>query len=107
MIDSQEQVGGWPLLKSKTAPTDTVADAMPDDWERAHGLDPANPADRNAVIGTATGIRIRRSIRTASSGVRPLGAGQVMGSGEEGFGIGIWDSGDGKCRSQTAINAGQ
>jgi hypothetical protein len=48
MIDSQEQVGGWPKLKSAVAPLDTDRDGIPDDWERAHKLDPADPADRNA-----------------------------------------------------------
>lgn len=48
MIDSQTEVGGWPLLESRQAPTDTDRDGMPDDWERAHNLDPVNPADRNA-----------------------------------------------------------
>ena len=32
------------------APLDTDDDGMPDDWELAHGLDPANPADRNAIV---------------------------------------------------------
>lgn len=48
MIDSQEQVGGWPVLKGNAPPIDTDRDGMPDDWERMHGLDPANPADRNS-----------------------------------------------------------
>ena len=48
MIDTQDQVGGWPMLKSLQAPADTDRDGLPDDWESAHGLDPANPADRNA-----------------------------------------------------------
>lgn len=26
-----------------------MADGMPDAWEREHGLDPANPADRNGL----------------------------------------------------------
>ena len=44
-IDSQSEVGGWPdLPKGRPAP-DRDGDGMPDAWERAHGLDPANPAD--------------------------------------------------------------
>lgn len=27
----------------------SVHDGMPDAWEREHGLDPANPADRNGL----------------------------------------------------------
>lgn len=47
LIDSQEQVGGWPELRSAEAPADRDHDGMPDAWEEAHGLDPADPADRN------------------------------------------------------------
>jgi pectate lyase len=45
VIDSQDQVGGWPELKSTPAPLDSDGDGMPDDWEREHHLDPNNPAD--------------------------------------------------------------
>lgn len=51
IIDSQGQVGGWPELAAGTPWVDGDGDGLPDDWERAHGLDPANaadgPADRN------------------------------------------------------------
>lgn len=49
IIDSQENVGGWPKLKSKPAPKDTDHDGMPDAWEKKHGLDPNNSEDRNKV----------------------------------------------------------
>lgn len=49
IIDSQQDVGGWPELKSAAAPADSDHDGMPDAWEREHGLDPANPADRNGL----------------------------------------------------------
>ncbi len=45
IIDSQEEVGGWPALKSLLAPEDSDHDGMPDQWELSHGLDPHNPAD--------------------------------------------------------------
>jgi hypothetical protein len=48
LINSPSQVGGWPALRSAPAPLDTDRDGMPDAWELAHGLDPRNPADRNA-----------------------------------------------------------
>lgn len=47
LIDSQDEVGGWPLLESGTAPADTDRDGMPDAWEDAHRLDPACADDRN------------------------------------------------------------
>ncbi|MCB1130296.1 MAG: immunoglobulin domain-containing protein [Verrucomicrobiae bacterium] len=49
IIDSQADVGGWPALQSSPAPPDGDADGMPDAWESARGLDPANAADRNIV----------------------------------------------------------
>jgi len=47
IIDSQNDVGGWPTLASTTPPSDSDRDGMPDAWETSHGLDPQNPADRN------------------------------------------------------------
>jgi pectate lyase len=48
LLDSQDEVGGWPVLKSKPAPKDADRDGMADAWEMANNLDPKNPADRNA-----------------------------------------------------------
>jgi hypothetical protein len=45
IIDSQEQVGGWPELKSARPPVDTDEDGMPDSWERKFGLNPKDPSD--------------------------------------------------------------
>ncbi|MFV3126063.1 pectate lyase family protein [Niveispirillum sp. KHB5.9] len=45
IIDSQDDVGGWPVLASSPAPVDADRDGMPDAWEKAHGLNPADPAD--------------------------------------------------------------
>jgi len=49
IIDSQDEVGGWPLLASEPAPRDADRDGMADAWEEAKGLDPASPGDRNAT----------------------------------------------------------
>lgn len=40
IIDSQEQVGGWPELRSEDPKPDTDGDGMPDAWEKQRGLDP-------------------------------------------------------------------
>jgi pectate lyase len=44
LIDSQEDVGGWPPLTTADPPDDTDRDGMPDAWEAATGLD-AHKAD--------------------------------------------------------------
>ena len=46
IIDSQNDVGGWPTLSSATAPLDSDKDGMPNDWETANGLNP-NSNDAN------------------------------------------------------------
>lgn len=51
IIDSQRAVGGWPQLRSLPAPLDTDHDGMPDEWERAHGLDPRDPSDGARAAG--------------------------------------------------------
>jgi pectate lyase len=48
IIDSQQQVGGWPELNSTVPPPDSDADGMPDIWERRHGLNPHDPGDGSA-----------------------------------------------------------
>jgi hypothetical protein len=45
LIDSQDQVGGWPVLQTRPALRDSDGDGMPDTWETTHGLKPSDPAD--------------------------------------------------------------
>jgi pectate lyase len=47
MIDSQDEVGGWPELKTKPAPADRDRDGLADQWESERGLDPDEMADGN------------------------------------------------------------
>lgn len=53
IIDSQTDVGGWPVLAQGTPAKDTDGDGMPDDWEVAKGLDPkvANANGRQLSTG--------------------------------------------------------
>ncbi len=48
IIDHPSEVGGWPELKGAKAPADADRDGMPDAWEAAHGLDPADGGDHAA-----------------------------------------------------------
>lgn len=51
IIDSQDQVKyadgstGWPALRTASTPVDSDGDGMPDEWEKAKGLNPNNAAD--------------------------------------------------------------
>lgn len=49
IIDSQNNAGGWPELRTYDTRVDSDRDGMPDDWEISKGLDPENPADRNLL----------------------------------------------------------
>jgi hypothetical protein len=42
-------VGGFGTLAGGTAPTDSDRDGMPDTWERANALDPADAADGREI----------------------------------------------------------
>lgn len=45
LIDSQQQVGGWPNLRAAPAPADTDRDGMPDEWEIEQKLNANDAAD--------------------------------------------------------------
>lgn len=47
IIDTQDQVGDWPVLKSAPAPADSDNDGMPDTWEQSHQLNPNDASDGN------------------------------------------------------------
>jgi len=49
IIDSQSEVGGWPVLKSTAAPPDSDHDGMPDAWELSHNLNPYDSSDASLV----------------------------------------------------------
>lgn len=50
IIDSQNDVGGWPELKTFPPPIDTDHDGMPDEWEIENKLDVNNPDDGNGDL---------------------------------------------------------
>lgn len=49
IIDTPEEAGGYPELKSTPAPLDTDRDGIPDVWEKKNGLDPQDPADAKRI----------------------------------------------------------
>jgi hypothetical protein len=53
LIDSQEDVGGWPLLENAEAPVDSDGDGMPDAWEIEMNLEPGKPDANGRHLSTA------------------------------------------------------
>ena len=49
IIDTQNDVGGWPVLNSAPAPKDSDHDGLPDYWEDKNNMDKDNPDDRNTI----------------------------------------------------------
>jgi hypothetical protein len=48
-LPHENQAGGYPLIEPGIAYEDTDHDGMPDVWERARGLNPNDPSDRNLI----------------------------------------------------------
>lgn len=48
IINSQKDVGGWPVLKRGKALKDNDGDGMPDSWESKQGLNPEDASDASA-----------------------------------------------------------
>lgn len=64
IINSQAEVGGWVPMPSAPAPKDSDHDGMPDGWEKEHGLDPADPADRNGTPGGSRYTNLERYLNS-------------------------------------------
>jgi len=47
IIDSQNDVGGWPVYKTDSPPIDSDSDGIPDFWETVNGLNPNDSGDAN------------------------------------------------------------
>ncbi len=50
IIDSPNDVGGWPELKTLPPPADSDNDGMPDEWEKKFKLDPQKPDANNYTL---------------------------------------------------------
>ena len=71
IIDSQEDVGGWPPLASAAPPPDADEDGLPDAWESRYEFDPSDPADQAADAdgdGELTPDEYREHAAKAGSG---------------------------------------
>jgi hypothetical protein len=49
IIDAPSAVGGWGVYKTAPASADLDKDGIPDEWEKKHGLNPADAADGNKL----------------------------------------------------------
>ena len=50
IIESQAEVGGWTVLpETRSEVIDSDGDGIPDEWKKAHGLNPNDPADANWI----------------------------------------------------------
>ncbi len=59
IIDSQDNVGGWPILKTESPLKDSDKDGMPDTWEKENHLDPkTNDANLYSLDKNYTNIEI-------------------------------------------------
>lgn len=68
IIDDEQDVGGWPELKSLPAPKDSDRDGMPDVYEKAERLNPKNPADRNGDINGDGYTNLENYIHSLTAG---------------------------------------
>lgn len=70
--DSQNDVGGYPEMRSGEAPADADHDGMADWWETARGLNPADPEDRNALgAGGYTNLELYLNWIVENGGLEP------------------------------------
>jgi hypothetical protein len=49
ILHYEKDLGGWPTYNGGTAPLDSDEDGIPDEWEKAQGLDSNDPSDANRI----------------------------------------------------------
>jgi pectate lyase len=69
IIDSPDDVGGYPKLASGIPPIDSDHDGMPDDWELEMGLDPGDASDGNDDLDEDGYTNIEEYLHSLSSRV--------------------------------------
>jgi pectate lyase len=67
IIDSPEDVGGYPELTSGTPPADTDHDGMPDEWELKMGFNPKDSSDGNGDLNGDGYTNIEEYLHSLSS----------------------------------------
>lgn len=76
IIDSQNDVGGWPALEEilRGSDFDSDRDGMADDWEIENNLNPNNPEDRNnySLHSDYTNLEVFLNNLTVDDGVLSL-----------------------------------
>jgi pectate lyase len=71
IIDSQRDVGGWPVLQSTHAAKDTDADGLPDAWEKRHHLNASDPLDASKKPADSAYTYIERYLNDLVKDVTP------------------------------------
>jgi hypothetical protein len=109
IIDSQDDVGGWPTLDPGTPPQDSDHDGMPDTWETVHGLNPNNASDGNQDRNSNGYTNVEEYINSLipmPSGDNPDDppATYQCSDGIDNDGDGLIDSNDPGCSSSTDNN---
>jgi pectate lyase len=73
IINSQNDVGGWPELNSGEPRVDSDQDGLPDAWETSHALDPHDAADAEFDSGVQTALESYLIELAAGAFPRPAG----------------------------------
>jgi pectate lyase len=71
IIDSQQQVGGWPNYRTAGALTDSDDDGVPDAWESAHRMNPRDRNDAQAVDASSGYTRLELYLNALARGRAP------------------------------------